>query len=583
MLRFEDQWVEIGRISDVDETKTNEFRIWNMTSPTIARKSPLPYIALLTGSAFISISACAKRETAVDEGLRTRTLLVGNGAEPGDLDPHLASVLSDQVVVNTLFEGLTLLDEQTTQPLPAVAESWSASADALVWTFRLRDGLQWSNGDPLVADDFLQSWRRALNPDFAADNAGYLLVLKNAEAYSTRKLSDTTQPGLSAVERLGAAAPDARTLVLTLERPTPYLPALVSLPAWFPVNPRSLDKFGAMTKRGTAWTRPGNLVSNGSFTLAEWKPNARIVLVKNPRHREAATNRLERVIFFPTENPDVEERDFRAGQLHVTWNLPVTKLATWRRDHPAALRADPIQQINFLRFNTTRPPLNDPRVRRALSLAIDRVAFAKSVLQGSREPATAITPPGTGGYTARAAVTTDLEEAKKLLAAAGFPGGQGLPAIDIQCRNDEIMPRLAEALQAAWRRDLGVRTTISQVEQKTWIQNQQTLNYGISTAAWTADFPDPVTFLGLFTADSSYNWTGWKSPEFEKLMDSAATTSDAKQRHEILQQAEALLLQEAPVSPIYFGAQTFLIHPAVKGWTPAPLVFRRFQIVQLEN
>lgn len=539
---------------------------------SVFAKRLLPSVLLLAGAVFIS--ACGKRETPVEEGLRTRTLLVCNGAEPGDLDPHLASVLSDQVVVNTLFEGLTLLDEQSTQPLPAVAESWSASADGLVWTFRLRDGLQWSNGDPLVADDFIQSWRRALNPDFAADNAGYLFALKNAEAYSTKKIPRA--------EAVGAAAPDARTLVLTLERPTPYLPALVSLPAWFPLNPRSLAKFAAMEKRGTAWTRPGNLVSNGAFTLAEWKPNARIVLAKNPRHREAATNRLERVIFFPTENPDVEERDFRAGQLHVTWNLPVTKLATWRRENPTALRADSVQQINFLRFNTTRPPLNDPRVRRALSLAVDRAAFAKSVLQGSREPATAITPPGTGGYTPRAAVATDLEEAKKLLAAAGFPGGQGLPVIDIQCRNDEIMPRLAEALQASWRRDLGVRTTISQVEQKTWIQNQQTLNYGISTAAWTADFPDPVTFLGLFTADSSYNWTGWKNSGYEKLMDTAAAASDAKQRYEILQQAEALLLQEAPVSPIYFGAQTYLIHPAVKGWTPAPLVFRRYQIVRLE-
>lgn len=523
----------------------------------------------------VTLPGCGKRETPVQEGIRTHTLLVGNAAEPGDLDPQLASILNDQIVVLTLFEGLTLLDERTTNPLPAAAESWDVSPDGLVWTFRLREHLQWSNGDPLVADDFIQSWRRVLNPAFASDNAWYLFALKNAEAYNARKIPDVTAVGL--------AATDPRTLVLTLEQPTPYLAALVSMPAWFPVNPRVLANFGAMEQRGTAWTRPGNLVSNGAFTLGQWSPNARIVLEKNLRHRESSRNKLERVIFYPIENPDVEERDFRAGQLHVTFTLPVTKIAAWRKQDPAKLRVDPILQINFLRFNTRRPQLSDARVRRALSLTIDRMALAESVLQGSRAPALAMTPPGTGGYTARASVSNDIEEAKKLLAAAGFAGGQGLPVMDIQVRNDEITPRVAEALQAMWLRDLGLRTTISQVEQKTWIQNQQTANYDISTGAWTADFPDPVTFLGMFTANSAYNWTGWKHPEYEKFMDSAAGMADANTRYEIFQDAEALLLNEAPVAPLFYGAQTYLIHPAVKGWEPAPLVFRRFQILELKE
>ena len=535
------------------------------------RLLPCVFLCLLA----LIISGCEKRETPAAQGIRTHTLLVGNAAEPGDLDPHLASILNDQIVVLTLFEGLTLLDERTTNPLPAAAESWNVSADGLTWTFRLREGLQWSNGDPLTADDFVQSWRRVLNPAFATDNAWYLFALKNAEAYNAKKNPDPAAVGFKAT--------DSRTLVLTLERPTPYLAALVSMPAWFPINPRVLAKFGAMEQRGTAWTRPGNLVGNGAFTLAQWNPNSRITLEKNARYRDAAQNKLERVVFLPIESPDVEERDFRAGQLHVTFNLPVTKIASWRKQDPAKLRVDPMLQINFLRFNTARPPLNDPRVRRALSLTIDRAALAQSVLQGSRAPALAITPPGTGGYTARASVATNVEEAKKLLAAAGFPGGQGLPVIDIQARNDEIMPRVAEALQAMWKRDLGLKTTISQVEQKTWIQNQQTANYGISTAAWTADFPDPVTFLGMFTANSAYNWTGWNHPEYEKLLDTAAMTADAKQRYEIFQQAETLLLNEAPVAPLFYGAQTYLIHSAVKGWEPAPLVFRRYQIVELRE
>ncbi len=518
------------------------------------------------------LAGCGKRESTVEEGIRTGTLLVGNAAEPGDLDPHLASILNDQIVVNTLFEGLTQLDERSTNPIPAAAESWTTSPDGLIWTFRLREGLRWSNGDPLTADDFVQSWGRVLSPTFATDNAWYLFALKNAEAYNAKKITD--------VSAVGFKAADPRTLVLTLERPTSYLAALVSMPAWFPINPRVLSKFNGLDQRGSAWTKPGNLVSNGAFSLGQLTPNARIILEKNPQHRDAASNSLNRVIFFPIENPDVEERDFRAGQLHVTFNLPVTKIASWRKQDPTKLRVDPTLQINFLRFNTARPPLNDARVRRALSLAIDRSAIAQSVLQGSRAPAPSITPPGTGGYTARAGVATNIAEAKQLLAAAGFPNGQGLPIIDLQARNDEMMPRVAEALQAMWQRDLGFRTTISQVEQKTWIQNQQTANYGISTAAWTADFPDPVTFLGMFTENSAYNWTGWKNPEYEKLMDTAA--ADAKERYEHFQRAETLLLNESPVAPLYFGAQTYLIDPAVKGWEPAPLIFRRFQIVRLQ-
>jgi oligopeptide transport system substrate-binding protein len=520
-------------------------------------------------------SGCAKREAPAAAGLRTKTLLLGNAAEPGDLDPHLASILTDQIVVNALFEGLTVLDERTTAPLPAAAESWSASADGLVWTFRLRAGLRWSDGSPLAASDFVASWRRVLDPGFASDNASYLFVLKNAEAFATKKLADPAA--------VGAAAPDARTVVLTLENPVPYLPALVSMPAWFPVNLRAIAAHGAPDRRGTPWTRPGRLVGNGAFILAEWQPNARLVLAKNPLHRDAATAALERVIFFPIESPDVEERDFRAGQLHVTFNLPVTKVAGWRERDPDKLRVDATSQINFIRFNTTRPPLDDPRVRRALSLVIDRALLAKSVLQGSRAPAAAFTPPGTGGYTARAAVPTDVAAARALLAAAGFKDGAGLPVLDLQCRNDEIMPRLAEALQAIWLRDLGLRTTISQVEQKTWVQNQQSLNYAISTAAWTADFPDPVTFLGLFAGDSSYNWTGWKHADYDRLLAQAARTADAAARFELLQQAEAVLLESAPVAPVYLGAQTYLIDPAVKNWEPAPLVFRRLQRVELRN
>lgn len=534
------------------------------------------YIRLFFAAvATLTAGACAKRETPTDAGVRTQTLLVGNSAEPADLDPQTAAVLSDQNILMALFEGLTALDEQTAKPVPAAAERWDVSADGLVWTFHLRAGLKWSNGEPLTADDFVQSWRRVLTTALAAENASYLYALKNAEAINSGKLAD--------LAAIGATAPDARTVVLTLERPTPYVPALVSLPAWFPINPRVLAKFGPLTQRGSAWTRAGNLVGNGPFTLTEWTPNARIVTTQNPHYWDVAHRQLRSVVFLPIENSDTEERDFRAGQLHLTFTLPVSKLATWRERDATKLRIDPLLQTIFLRLNTTKPPLNDPRVRRALSLAIDRDTLARTVLAGSRSAAHSFTPPGTGAYTARAHLGTDFASARALLAAAGYPGGNGFPKLEIQTLNNDLHAKLAEAMQAIWQRELGVRVTIAPAEQRTWIQNQQSLNYAISTAAWTADFPDPVTFLGLFPTAGTYNWTGWSNPAYDRLLEKAALTTDATQRVEIFQQAESLLLEESPVAPICFGAQIYLIHPAVKAWAPAPLVFHRYQLSRLEK
>ena len=533
---------------------------------------------LLTAFSLLLIAllgSCHPRETPVQEGIRTGTLLVGNGAEPADLDPQVSTILTDQIIEMALFEGLTSLDEQTTLPVPAAAERWEVSPDGLVWTFHLRAGLRWSNGDPLSADDFLQSWRRILNPAFASGAAWYLYPVKNAEAFNSGKLTDLAAVGL--------AAPDARTIVITLEHPTPYLPALVSLPGWFPVNPRVLAKFGGWDKLGSTWTRAGHLVGNGPFTLTEWTPNARIVVEKNPHYWAAAATQLHRIIFFPTDNTDTEERSFRAGQLHVTRTLPLTKLAAWREHDPAQLRLDPQTQANYLRFNVTRPPFNDARVRQAFALAIDRPLLARTVLLGSHPAATAFTPPGTGGYTARASVGTDFAAARRLLAEAGYAEGRGLPAIELQTVANETFPRVCEALQAMWQRELGVRVTLTQVEQKTWIQNQQSLNYTLITSGWTADFPDPVTYLNLFTSDSSYNWTGWKNPAYDRLLDEAGRTIDSTQRYELFQEAEALLLHEAPITPVFLGAQTYLIHPAVRGWVPAPLVLRRFQQVSLQE
>ncbi len=505
--------------------------------------------------------------------VRSQTLLLGNGAEPEDLDPQVVTAYSDQNILIALFEGLTAIDEKTSAPVAAAATSWEASPDGLTWTFHLRDGLRWSNGEALTADDFVQSWQRILTPAFGAEYANLLYPIKGAEPFNMGSTSDPST--------LGVTAPDERTIRIVLERPIPYLPALVAQPPWFPVNPRVLDHFGATAKRRTAWTRPGNLVGNGPFILDEWTPNSRIVVAKNPNYWNADAVTLRQIVFFPNESPDTEEKDFRAGQLHITYSLPLSKIEAYRRDSPDRLRVDPFLQTFFLRFNTKRPPFDDARVRRALSLAINRDLIARRVLSGGYPPAHSLTPPECGGYTARAQVDLDLDQARKLLAAAGFPGGKGIKPFEVQVRNDEVQPAVMEAIQAMWAKALGVRMTIATVEQKTWIQNQQTLNYDVSTAGWAGDFLDPVTFLDLFVTGGGNNWTGWADKAYDQLLEAAASAPSPADRLEAFQKAESYLLEQGPVAPLYYGAHAYLIEPSVKGWTPALLGYHRYAFVSL--
>jgi oligopeptide transport system substrate-binding protein len=533
--------------------------------PRSLRLLPLLLLALVA-------AGCARRETPAETAIAERTLLVTNPAEPSTLDPHLVTAGTEFDLVAALFEGLCVLDERTSRPAPAAAARWEVSADGLTYTFHLRPDARWSDGAPVTARDFVESWRRALAPGLGAENAYLLYPLRHAEAINA---------GRADAAQLGAEAVDDRTLRLTLERPTPHLPALTALPVWFPVRLAALAPHGPPDRRTTDWTRPGRLVGNGPFTLEEWTPDARLVVARNPHYWDAAAVRLERIRFLTNPSAETGERAFRAGQVHVTGSLPPSRLETWRAERPDALREDPFLQSIFLRFNTTRAPFADPRVRRALALAIDRDAIAARVLRGGRRPARSLTPPDTGGYTARAAVPTDFAAARRLLAEAGFPGGKGFPALELQVRNDQDQPRVAEVLQARWREELGITVTLAQVEQKTWIRNQQTLDYALSTGGWIGDFVDPVTFLGLFVSGGGNNWTGWGDAAYDDLLARAAATADPAARLALFQQAEARLLEQAPVAPLFFGARNFLVHPAVRGWESSLLGQQQYKKVYL--
>ena len=521
----------------------------------------------------LPFAGCRKHETHVEAASHTRTLLVGNGAEPADLDPHIAVAFTDATLLVALFEGLTVIDEASSMPLPGAATSWEVSPDGLIYTFHLRPEGMWSNGDPVTAQDFVFSIERILSPQLASDYAYLLDVLVGAHDYTTGKLTDFTQ--------VGAKALDAHTLQLTLVRPTPYLLSLTAHQAWYPVHPATIRQHGEVHARGTGWTRPGKLVSNGPFVLAEWRPDQHILVKKNPRYYGAAQNQLEAVKFFPVADPAVDERAFRAGQLHLTYDVLPDRLDAWRREAPRQLRVDPFLEVFYIRFNTTRAPFTDVRVRRALAMAIDRDAIAGPVMRGSRAPARAFVPPNTAGYSSTASMPTDYTEARRLLAEAGFSGGKGFPKFEITMNADPVNTKVFEAIQQMWRRELGIDCTLASMDFRVYIDTMKTLSFAVLRSRWVGDFNDPATFTDLFTSTSGNNNTGWKNPAYDRLITAAAGEPDTQRRFELLRQAESILIAEAPITPVFFGARTYLIHPDVHGWSPALLGIHRYQNIRL--
>lgn len=519
------------------------------------------------------LAACGKRETPVEAGVRTKTLLLGNQNEPASLDPHVADSYTDQIIITALFEGLTVTDEKSTEARPGIAERWETSADGKEWTFHLRPAL-WSNGDPVTAQDFAWSFQRILSPQMGMATSYMLWVIKNAERYNKGDIKDFSQ--------VGVRVADDRTLVVTLERPTPYLPILAAHTTWLPLHRASLEKTGRPLDRASPWVKAGEMVGNGPYVLTEWRANARLVVTRNPRYWDNAHTHLERVEFFPIENSDTEERNFRAGQMHVTFDLPKSKLAAYRAQSPALLRTDPLLGVLFLNFNINKKPFDDLRVRRALGLAIDRDVLARQVMNGSYLPGPSVVP-DFGGYHSQHTVALNLAEARRLLAEAGYPGGKGFPGVPVMVRNDQDQPRLMEAIQGMWLRDLGVHVTIEPSEQKTWLQNQQTMSHQLAFNGWVADFADPVDFLDIFRTGNGQNWSGWGSKIYDGLLDEAAGTADEAKRLALFQQAEGVLLDEMPVIPVVFRTRSYLIQPTVKNWEPAPIGLHRFQLIDLEK
>ena len=531
-----------------------------------------PLLALcVLGSA-----GCARRETAVEAGNRAQILHQGVGADPNDLDPQIISTNQAAAISMALGEGLTNYDPRDLHPVPGVAESWDVSADGLTYTFHLRANAKWSNGDPIVAEDFVFSAHRILSPAFAGEFAYMFFPVRGAEDFCVGRTKDFSTVAIRAL--------DAHTLRYELRAPAPFFLTLVAHWSWYPVHPPTILKFGRLDESGTAWTRPGNFVGNGPFALATWRPGDGAIAKKNPHYWDAAQVRLAEIYFHFIASADTEDRAFRSGQLHITNSVPIAKVAGYRAQNASPLRVVELYSTDVIFINLTRPALDNPLVRTALSLAIDRAALAANVLRDGCAPAASLLPPDDHGYryAGEPRLRYDPAEARRLLAAAGFPGGKNFPKIELATRSLDRERLVGEALQQMWRKELGLDLALVVTEPRVHLDNQHHHRFDLALASWLGDYLDPLSFLDVYLANSGHNDSSYPGPEFNRLVAAAAATSELAPRFALFQQAEAQLMRDLPSLPLYHRPNLHLVHPSVRGYESNLMDMHPYTAIWLE-
>jgi|TARA_B100001094_G_scaffold329426_1_gene392145 oligopeptide transport system substrate-binding protein len=522
------------------------------------KKCDLIFLSILLATC-VTLTGCGSSETNVVAGNKSGTLYWGNGTEPQSLDPQIATGVPEHHIISAVMEGLVLKDRKTLEPRPGVAKTWDISNDGRVYTFYLRENAKWSNGDAHTADDYVWSWWRALQTTLGNQYAYMLFPIKNAKRYYDGETSDFSDVGVKAI--------DNRTLQVTLTNPTPYFLQLLDHYSLFPVHQATIEKFGRADERGTRWSYEGNLVGNGPYKLEEWKINRHITVTKNPYYWDEANVSINSIVFKPVDNAVTEERMFRAGALHVTSSIPADKIAIYQEKSAPELKITPYLGTYFYRLNINTPQLQDKRVRRALGMAIDRKQLVDNITKGGQIPAYTMTPPGTMGYFPESTLNFDPEAAKRLLAEAGYPNGEGFPPIEILYNTNEGHRKIAVALQEMWKNYLNIDIKLLNQEWKVYLATESAGDYQISRGGWIGDYVDPNNFLDMFLCNGGNNRTGWCNEEYDRLiLEVAPSQSSHEQRLKIFQQAETILLEDMPIIPVYTYTSIKLLHPSVRNF-----------------
>lgn len=483
----------------------------------------------------------------------------GGAGDPETFDPHKFISAFEGTILTDLFMGLTV-NSPDDKPLPGAATSWTFSEDGLTITFKMRAGMTWSDGTPLTAEDFVYSFRRILDPATASSSGGLLRPIQNAQKVNRGELP---------VEALGVEAPDPNTLIVRLDHPAPYLLEILSF-IGLPVPRHALEEFGS------AWIRPENIVVNGPYTLEEWVASSHLRLVKNQTFYDADNLFFDEVFHVPSEDLRAGLIRFRSGDLDTLVSFPPDQLPIIEEEMPEALRIGPSLSVEVYIFNTQAPPFDDVRVRRALSMAIDRETLTAKVLRTGEQPAYSYIPPTAVNYPKRAeadfksmSYADRLEQAKALLAEAGFGPSNPLQ-VPLRYNTQEMQLRIASAIAAMWRR-IGVETELINTERRVLAADRYQGNFKVARYLRASATYDPSFWmLNLQSELSNLNLTQYHSDRYNELFNKAWYSPDMAERAAYLYEAEVYAIADHPILPLYFGLTRRLVKPEIKGWVDNP-------------
>ena len=567
-----------------------------------------------------------------------------NNSEIKTVDPALVTGQPEGRIVSAIFEGLCTWDPQNLTPLPGVAERWTLSDDKLTYTFYLRPNALWSDGSPVVADDFVWSYRRALHPATSSEYAYELWYIAGAEQYTSGEVhvgdpvevellekppgarpfaSGTILRGrLAAIEdaapgaaptyvvdidgrqrrfqkgaavagaddyrwllpdflAVGLHALDHRTLEIRLKHPVPYFLRLMGFYPMSPVNRKCVETYGY-----PAWTKPEHIVSNGPFLLHSRRIRDRIRLVKNPTYWDRDNVHLNVVDALAVESRITALNLYLTGEVDWVPAVPDEIIPDLQRQGRDDFAPAPFLANEYYLVNTRKAPLDDPRVRSALGLAVDKQEIVDRIVRAGQQPARSLVPPEIRGYLDYQPAKCgayDVAKARQLLAEAGYPGGRGMPKLEILYNTDESHQAIAELIQAQWKRNLGIDVRLTNQDWARYLNSRRMGDFFLARAGWIGDYADPITFLSQFEGDNPMNQTGWTNPEYDRLLELASVEKDDAKRLEHFRRAERILMDQMPVIPIYFGVTREIVRPYVHGYYRNILDFHPLKDIRVDQ
>ncbi|WP_257281613.1 MULTISPECIES: ABC transporter substrate-binding protein [unclassified Endozoicomonas] len=509
----------------------------------------------LAASIMAATSASAAVVPAGTQLAQVQELVRGNGSEPASIDPQKVEGVPGSNITKDLFEGLVTQDSEG-NTIPGQAESWTVSKDNKVFTFKIRDTAKWSNGDPVTAGDFVFAFQRAVDPETASRYAWFMEIPTIVNASAIVK-------GQKPADSLGVKAIDDKTFQVTLEQPVPYFIKMLAHQTTFPVPRKVVEKLG------DSWTRPGNMVSNGAYKLADWRVNEKIVLERNNNYWNNNETVINKVTYLPLQNTPELNR-YKAGEMDMTYVIPIEHFKSLKKASPNEVKVTPYLGTYYYSFNTQRKPFDDARVRKALSYAIDRDAITQYVKGQGEKSAYTFTPDTISGFVPPTTAYSKMPQAernaqaKRLMTEAGYGPDKPLE-LEILYNTDESHKKIAIAIAQMWK-PLGVKVTLVNQEWKTFLDSRNDGKFEVARAGWIGDYNEASTMLDLNTSTHGQNDSQFVNEMYDELMAKSRVVTSDEERSHLYTEAEKILADEMPVAPIYQYVTSRLVKPHVGGY-----------------